>query len=498
MPRSVKDSFGASWKLPLGSFRPYNRLQCPNTKAAKRRTESEELQDGADDADEQPLTIGDSMSDGYITHGSDAMHGASITVSSTGEPNKPQTSVVEMAERVEVADADEFLPDFLDDEEERSDGSSTADDDQEMLDNITVGDDAVDAVDEPVPVNAVEPINASDVVGAVDPVDADAERAKKKAEHEVVETFARKHFSTLEKEMRNCLEEIIELGMVSRKKNKPIKMSRLLTAVKRCQTIQKASALKYANATEGRKKNTALRSATAKHPKTTKEIMACISGNEELKNPWSGSAESASELPEGGLLMRVTDEASKAKLYPDQGFLSGGFEADLATASGRREAMELHLNWSNRKPTAFISTTGCAIDFDTWRVPHMVKRDGKKPSRCTVKLTYINAYIRKAAGLPTLRVKEEMARYKVSTPGTRDQPWFKDEYILPFRVGPEQIVATHCWIAVSEYMRVHQCDYAAFHKAVVLPAFAEHEAARREGRPVNAKNSCVCWHCCDS
>ncbi|KAK0130291.1 hypothetical protein ONS96_000813 [Cadophora gregata f. sp. sojae] len=436
----------------------------------------ERLPDDADDTDEEGQDTDEAMTDSDIADDSDAMH------------------------------------DILDNEEEMPDDDSTGKDDLDMPDGPMLGSShAVDAATESVPINAVGPDNAADSTnvlsaaentsaGAVDLLDTEAERAKKKAEHEVLEQYARKHFSTLEREMNICLEDIIKLGMVSRKKNKSIKMHRLLTAVKRCQIIQKASAMKYANATEGRRKSKKIKRSipATKHPKTTEEIMARISGEEELNNPWSGSAESAAELPEGGLLMRVTDEASRAKLYPDQGFLSGGFEADLKTAAGRRAAMELHLNWSNRQPTAFISTTGSAFDFIDRRIPHMEKRDGKKPSRYTVKLTYINANVRQAAGLPTLRVKEEIARYKVGTPQGREAPWFRDEYIIPFRVGPEQIVATHCLIAVKRYMRIHECDYYGFHKAVVLPAFAEHEAARREGRPVNAKNSCVCWHCCDS
>ena len=122
----------------------------------------------------------------------------------------------------------------------------------------------------------------------------------------------------------------------------------------------------------------------------------------------------------------------------------------------------------------------------------MVERDGKKPSRCTVKLTFVNGHARLGAGWPILRAKDEIDRFNVSVPAGRNAPWYADEYLLPFRIGTDQIVATYCWTTVNDYMATNNCDYRKWHRKVVLPAFAEHEAARNENRPVTGKVGCVC------
>jgi hypothetical protein len=190
--------------------------------------------------------------------------------------------------------------------------------------------------------------------------------------------------------------------------------------------------------------------------------------------------------------MRVTDESSMAKIYPDLGVLSQGTTSHFSTVNGRKLDLESHLNWKNREPTVFISTTGSVTDFRNERISHMLNRDDRRPTVCTIKLIFINGYARIAAGWSILRVKKVIQEFEVGTPRSRNAPWFEHEYLLPFRVSPDQIVATYCWPIVEQYMKENKCDYYDWHRAVVLPAFREHEAARKEGRPVRGKASCVC------
>jgi len=190
--------------------------------------------------------------------------------------------------------------------------------------------------------------------------------------------------------------------------------------------------------------------------------------------------------------MRVTDESSMAKIYPDLGVLSRGTKSNFSTEKGRQADLEKHLNWKCREPTVFISTTGCVEDFREQRISHMLNRDGRRPTVCTIKLIFINGYARLAAGWSILRVKKVIEEFKVGTPTSRGAPWFEHEYLCPFMIGPDQIVGTYCWTVVEQYMKENKCDYYAWHKAVVLPAFKEHEAARKEGRPVRGKAGCIC------
>lgn len=296
-------------------------------------------------------------------------------------------------------------------------------------------------------------------------------------------------YKTSDEDLKDVLEEILSLGELSVSCHEPVEIEKFRKLIKHAQITRKVLADKYRAVTE---KKPSEKFKQRDHPKTAKEVGDMFRGPAELEHPWSVTIQSRGKLPEGGLLMRVTDEASKAKSYPEIGFLSQGSYEDLSTNGKRKASLELHLNWKNRKPTSWISVTGNVRDFIEERVPWMVRRDENKPSRCTVKLSFINGYARVAAGWPILRVKEEIEYYGIGTPKSRDASFFVHEYVLPFRIPVEQIVATYCWNAVEDYIKQNRCNYYAWHAAVILPALREHETARKDGRLVKGKAGCVC------
>lgn len=315
----------------------------------------------------------------------------------------------------------------------------------------------------------------------------DAAAAAEQAEYEKIRS---RWYRTLNDELKQNIKDMIALVETSTSKSEPIDAAAFHQLATSCQTLHRACNDKYIAATERKPKKEKV--IQGPHPATAEELNERLRGPAELKLPWAVSASSASELPHGGLLMRVTDESSMAKIYPDLGVLSQGTKSNFSTEKGRQADLVKHLNWKCREPTVFISTTGCVKDFREQRISHMLNRDGRRPTVCTIKLIFINGYARLAAGWFILRVKKVIEEFKVGTPASRGAPWFENEYLCPFMIGPDQIVGTYCWTVVEQYMKENKCDYYAWHRAVVLPAFKEHEAARKEGRPVRGKAGCVC------
>jgi hypothetical protein len=295
-----------------------------------------------------------------------------------------------------------------------------------------------------------------------------------------------RHYNTLSREMNHKLKRIISIAEGSSSNSK---LNKIAIHAKRCQVLQKVCFDKYLAVTK--KKQPRKWAAQGPHPKTVEEVNARLQGEWETLHPWIITNTSKAELPPSGLLMRVEDSKSMAKIYPEHGIVSQGSQLDLSTFKTRQYAITNHLNWGNREPTVFISTTDDAADFRNDRIKHMLKRDAKS-SECSVKLIFINGNARHAEGWLTLKATKAMKQYNVSTPWQRMAEWYLHEYILLFRVPPSQIVATYCWPVVVKYMGDNNCEYLDWHSQVVVPAFREHEAARNEGRSVRGTAGCVC------
>lgn len=232
------------------------------------------------------------------------------------------------------------------------------------------------------------------------------------------------------------------------------------------------------------------------YPKNPDEVNALFRGTADTIRPWKNS----SSIPSSGLLMRVTDMSCRGICYPDMGnpekdngFLSKRPHEELGTYEERKHSLDLHLDWWSKDNTSWISTTGDVHDFrDRW-IEHMLFRDKKRPSLCSVKLYFINVKARIEDGWPVMRAKEEMAFYEV-LPKKRVMyaAYYENECVMPFKVPVSQIICTFCWTAATEYMEKNRCDIYRWHRAVVLPAFKEHEAARKEGRKVKDQSKYVC------
>jgi hypothetical protein len=293
-------------------------------------------------------------------------------------------------------------------------------------------------------------------------------------------------YTTLSREMDHHLKRMISIAEGSSSDSKLTEISK---RAKRCRVLQRVWVDKYLVATK--KKMPRKWAPQGPHPKTLEAVNARLRGEWETLHPWIITKTSQPELPPGGLLMRVEDSKSMARIYAEHGIVSQGSQLDLSTFKTRQYAIKNHLDWRNREPTVFISTTDDAADFRSDRIDHMLKRDAKS-SECSVKLIFINGNARHAEGWLTLKATKAMQQYNVGTPGNRMAEWYLHEYILLFRVPPSQIVATYCWPVVVKYMSDNKCSYLDWHNQVVVPAFKEHEAARNEGRSVRGKAGCVC------
>ena len=121
---------------------------------------------------------------------------------------------------------------------------------------------------------------------------------------------------------------------------------------------------------------------------------------------------------------------------------------------------------------------------------HFEARQIKAGYTLHTKITLLNAFARKAKGLPILRVKHEQEYYNLGK-----TPYFQEnEYLIPFRAGPDEIIGTWCLEHITGSAFVNNCTQMkalAWWKSVAVPAFQEHETARREGRRIDMKG-CTC------
>lgn len=294
----------------------------------------------------------------------------------------------------------------------------------------------------------------------------------------------RQHYHTLIEEMRKQLNLIMEFVKTSSASKESIEKVKVW--LDRCQVLRETIKSKYEN--RRRPDNGARQHIPRDHRTTVAGVNKLIEGPEEAVRPSICTSETP--IPDSGLLMRVTDESSMAKLHADIGFLSHGSEAVFYT--DRRFELSMHCNWGLKHKTPFISVTDSVWDYIHSWIPKFTERDAKNPGRCTVKLTFINANARKAAGWPMVKMVDELKHYKAEIPDRCCFATYNNEYILLFRVPTDHIVGTYCWPEVKRYMSQHNCGYETWHENVVVPAYREHEKVRLEGRAVPRASSCVC------
>ncbi|KAH6703132.1 hypothetical protein BKA61DRAFT_703648 [Leptodontidium sp. MPI-SDFR-AT-0119] len=228
-------------------------------------------------------------------------------------------------------------------------------------------------------------------------------------------------------------------------------------------------------------------------PSPAEKTKAVLSKEEEGEHPWMPTPKLIADTKDrNGLLLRAWDQMSECKINDNTvGFLSGASWFPLGSAEDRHEALKCHANWGNRVKTPLISTTTSIHEIELVRIPSFTKRQDEKGIKRNSKLTIINAHARFAKELPVLSMDAELNYYNVETPyGDRrnyKNSYYTFEYILPFRVGIDEIVATWCWQDIERTARKSGRDINHWFRTVAVPLYEEHEAARKAGRPMKFK-----------
>ncbi|CZR56783.1 uncharacterized protein PAC_06672 [Phialocephala subalpina] len=232
------------------------------------------------------------------------------------------------------------------------------------------------------------------------------------------------------------------------------------------------------------------------HPKTAEEHTKRLGGDEEKARPWLPTKKSKSEMP--GLVMRAWDEMSQCQIKDFRvGFLSGGSANMLNSKVNRQFWLQAHANWGNRFKTPFISTSTSLHEIAEDRVPRFQRRQENKGVKENTKLTLINLHARQAAGNPAMWMMDELIHYDVTTKYGKPQyyarSFYTNEIILPFCVGPAEIVGTWAWHQVEKWVEDNKSDFGGWYLQVGVPAFKEHERVRLGGTPMPKHNiGCDC------
>ncbi|TGO59880.1 hypothetical protein BCON_0040g00230 [Botryotinia convoluta] len=191
---------------------------------------------------------------------------------------------------------------------------------------------------------------------------------------------------------------------------------------------------------------------------------------------------------EPGLAIRVFDNASVSQCNdPKDGFNAGSSDKPLYTALARMTELMNHGYWPNRSPTPFVSVT-THINFAEELMKRFIKRSAKKGlvgENFPGQLVIINTFAQIAAGFPLLRIKDEMAHYKVdsrygpqSTYG--DKSFYENEWIAPYCVVNSGIVKNYYWRDIIRWIRKNETDIWGWYRQVAVPDFQAHEKARQD------------------
>lgn len=220
------------------------------------------------------------------------------------------------------------------------------------------------------------------------------------------------------------------------------------------------------------------------YPMVPKEVAARMEGTEEAQHPWMDK-----ELlnpPVGGILYRAWDPVSRCKMIRgDVGFLSMGCDSRFSTAEGRKDNLKCHANWGNRRKTPFISTTPSINLLAKQYIPTFKRRQTYETDSINmIRVTAINFNARRAGGWPVLHMLDELRHYNVEIPARCTHSTYENEYILPFRIRPEEIVGDWHQADVERWLRTRdpkKLNYELWEREVVKPLYDEHERSRKAG-----------------
>lgn len=228
------------------------------------------------------------------------------------------------------------------------------------------------------------------------------------------------------------------------------------------------------------------------YPKTRKEVKARMKGTEEAKHPWMNNKRL--KAPVGGILYRAWDPVSRCKMIRgDVGFLSMGCDSSFSTVEGRKDNLTCHANWGNRRKTPFISTTPSIELLARHYIPHFKRRQTYETDTVNmIRITAINFNARRAGRWPILHMLDELKHYDVKIPAKCSHDMYKDEYILPFRIRPEEIIGDWHQTDVEAWLRTrdpHKLNYELWEREVVRPLYVEHERSRKAGEDEKTRKS---------
>ena len=296
------------------------------------------------------------------------------------------------------------------------------------------------------------------------------------------EALRRKRYDTLDSELEKSLEKLLEVVPED-----------LKSLVEKCLLLRSVNAQKYYRVSLQKELKKPASVVQCPYPETAEEVMKLLEGDEEACNPWAASR--TPPLPGRGMLMRLWDRRSQCQ-WTHLGIQSGGSASNFGTRAGRKKDITSHGKWFNHSPTPFISAGSSLTQLVNHRIPWFLgpRRSRNPNGPLTLKFTLINSKARLAAKWPVIRMRTQIEYYKCKelTSGSRTPEFYDDEYLLPFRIGKDQIVGTWCWHKIEQYMIDHGCDFRSWFNTVAVRAFDEHEAARLEGRDVRIRGGCTC------
>ncbi|KUJ17289.1 uncharacterized protein LY89DRAFT_668628 [Mollisia scopiformis] len=272
--------------------------------------------------------------------------------------------------------------------------------------------------------------------------------------------------------------------------HQPTDLAQLKEVVEQMQVDSRACMEKYKNATE-RKKSP---NNNVPHPKTAKQILERLKGEEDNANPWGTTPEKSEELPD--FAFRVFHDKSQSRIVDDRvGFQSAKAYGVLNTAALRKIKIERHANWKNRFLTSFISMSDSLPHLIEYFIPKFQEKYKIKKNPDNTKLTLININARTAAKYPTIPMGKQAGYYNVRLGSGKI---FDAEYLALWEITPPQIVCkmkanrlalkrgerhSSVYIGASDYwlgkdLRAALLAAEAFQEQVAKPAYEKHETAR--------------------
>lgn len=207
-------------------------------------------------------------------------------------------------------------------------------------------------------------------------------------------------------------------------------------------------------------------------PQSKDALAKLLVGQAEDERAW---IKGATDVPP--TLWRVWDGSSQGQIFDKvHGFLAAKCTevGELNTMEGRQLNIQRHNNFSNRKPTCFLSFSSSLVGCWDFRVPHHRKRGQKKKPARPIKLSLVNPQARKRRGRAVLNMLHEIDAYNALGYANRELV-YQHEWLLLYQSPAVEIVWSWWEKDMANWMRVHKVGPREWEETVALPLLAEHE-----------------------